>query len=362
MADRALKVGVIGVGFGMVHVPGFQAEGWDVVAVCSRTEDKVKRAAAEFEIPYTYTDYRALIARDDIDVVSIVTPVNLHYEITMAALSAGKSVLCEKPLAMNVKQAREMLEKAWESGLTAMVDHEPRFAPQRAYVKELLSQGYVGTPILVTQDLLYGPTEGLTPRLMTWQAWAHDGGGILAALGSHHVDNLRFWLGEFSSISGRLSTLHPQWIDSETGKVVMGDSDDTFSFSATLANGTIATMTASRAAPFGPGARIEVFGTDGMLSTPQHGFNAMPDGKVFGARFPDKEVKELPMPERFRPFDDPRDRRSLPFRLLLRELAKGVRTKTSPAPNFEDGYRCQQVLDAIRESSRFGRQVDIRKE
>ena len=128
---------------------------------------------------------------------------------------------------------------------------------------------------------------------------------------------------------------------------------------AAFAGGGDGTMTGSNAAPYGPGGRLELFGTDGYLFTPQPGVNPMPDGVVYGAKAGDGEVSELPMPERHHPFDDPTDRRSLPFRRLLREFRRGITEGTSLAPNFADGYRCQLVLDAIRESSQPGRWVEV---
>ena len=106
MGTGNVRVGVIGVGFGTaVQIPGFQDEGIEVVAVCSRRLERARKAAEDFNIPYYFDDYMELIVRDDIDAVSIVTPPALHYPITMAALAAGKHVLCEKPFALNAKEA-----------------------------------------------------------------------------------------------------------------------------------------------------------------------------------------------------------------------------------------------------------------
>ena len=118
-------------------------------------------------------------------------------------------------------------------------------------------------------------------------------------------------------------------------------------------------MHASSIAPFGGGAKIELFGTDGTLSSPQVGVNPPPDGVVLGAKVGHEVLKELPMPDRFQPFLDERDGRSLPFRLLVREFARGAHEGISPSPNFYDGFRCQQVLDAVLESSRTNYQVSI---
>ncbi|MBI2172260.1 MAG: Gfo/Idh/MocA family oxidoreductase [Chloroflexi bacterium] len=360
MTTSALRVGVIGVGFGStVHIPAFFSEGAQVVAVCARREERAEKAAHDFGVARAFTDYRQLLDMGDLDAVSIATPPANHYEMVMAALEAGKHVLCEKPFALDQGQAMEMAEKASRVGRTAMVAHEFRFAPGRAYVKELLSQGYVGRVQAVHMYLFRGPTERPT-RTAPLGAGAAEGGGFLGALGSHYIDCLRDWVGDVSRVCGGVFVHEPNRVDPATGQSATTDADDAFSFVATLAQGGWASMSASSRAPFGPGALLQVYGAEGTLQTPQTGVNPPSDGRVLGARFGEGQgVRELPMPERFRPFVDPRDDRLMAFRILLRHFMKGINEGNSPSPNFYDGYRCQQVLDAIRVSQSGAGWVDI---
>ena len=364
MTTSSLRIGVIGTGFGTnVHVPGFQSEGIQVVAVCARRRERAEKAAHDFGIPGVYTDYRQMLKEADLDAVSIATPPVSHYEMTMAALDAGKHVLCEKPFAMDQGQAREMWHKAQDSGLTAMITHEFRFAPARAYVKELLEQGYVGDIRNVHMTLFRGPTESQGPRPMAWGSQASQGGGFLGSLGSHYIDCLRDWSCEITRVCGGVFVHDPDRVDPESRQTVRADADEAFSFLATFKNGGWGSMSANSVAPFGPGARIEIYGSEGTLHTPQPGFNPPPDGVVLGARFGEgQEIRELPMPQRLRPFDDDRDHRLMAFRILVRRFLQGVAEGTSPAPNFYDGLRCQQVIDAVRQSSESGRWVDIPEE
>ncbi len=362
MSSNGLRVGVIGVGFGAtVQVPGFQSEGVDVVALCSQREERVQQAAAVLNVPHVYTDYLKLIERDDLDAVSIVTPPAFHHEMVMAALRAGKHVLCEKPFAMDAAQAKEMRDAARERGLTAMIAHEFRFSPQRAYVRDLLDEGYVGAVRMVSMEMLFGFASGRGPRPMAWGSQASMGGGLLGALGSHYIDALRHWCGELTGVGGKLVTLLPERVDEATGQSAVSDADDAFSLTASLAGGGIATLTASMALAVPQGVRLSVHGDRGALLTPQPGPNPPPEGIVYGAKA-GEAFAELPMPEHYLPFADARDLRLLPFRLLVREFAKGVQGGTSPSPNFDDGYRCQQVLDAVRESSATGRWVEVPRE
>lgn len=358
MAGQPLRVGVVGVGFGAtVHVPAFQSEGWEVRAISSRREDRVRKAAADLGVADALTDWRDLVARPDIDAVAVSTPPAAHLEIVTAALNAGKHVLCEKPFALSAAEAASMAALARERGLTAMVAHEFRHAPQRAQVRELLDQGAIGTPQIVSAELFLGRPAPATPPPTSWASRAAEGGGFLGALGSHYIDGLRHWFGDVASVTGTLLTLRPE--RTEGGAVVMADTDDSFSITLAFRNGVVATMVASSAVSPSQGARITVAGSDGVLVLTQRGPNPEPDGVVLAGKATDRALAPLEMPARFRPFEDDRDPRLVAFRLLVRDFETGIREGRSPSPNFEDGLKCQQVLDAVRESARTGRRVEI---
>src|SRR5690606_16381140 len=132
MTER-IRVGIIGVGWGaLVQAPAFQVvPEYELVAICSRTPDRVARAADRLGIAETSTDWREFVRRDDLDLVSICTPTVLHHEQTLAALAAGKHVLGEKPMALNQEQAEEMLQAADESRRAHAVCFEGRWSEAR---------------------------------------------------------------------------------------------------------------------------------------------------------------------------------------------------------------------------------------
>ncbi|MEZ4501118.1 MAG: Gfo/Idh/MocA family oxidoreductase [Dehalococcoidia bacterium] len=360
MTTDQLSVGVIGVGFGAtVHVPAFLSEGWRVPAVSSRREERAREAAAKLGIEDVHTDWRELVARPDIDAVAITTPPAAHREIAVAAVEAGKHVLCEKPFALSAAEAAAMRDAAATHGRTAMIAHEFRFAPQRSQIADLLAEGAIGAPELATVELLMGRPRGDTPAPMAWGAQASQGGGLLGALGSHFIDGLRHWFGDVEEVSARLVTRVPDRLDRESGSVVQADTDDTFALTLRFANGVVANMTASSMVAPGLGGRIVVTGSEGVLTATQRGPNPEPDGVVLLGKAGDRGLTELEMPERYRPIEDDRDHRLGAFRLLVREFERGIREGTSPAPSFEDGLACQQILDAARESSSTGRVVRI---
>jgi predicted dehydrogenase len=356
---QPLRIGVIGVGFGAtVHVPGFLSEGWAVPVVWSRRIERAREQAARLEVPEVAEDWREIVGRDDLDAVAVTTPPAAHYEIVAAALRAGKHVLCEKPFALNTNEARAMRDLAREHGRTAMVAHEFRFAPQRAQIKDLLDEGRIGTPELVSAELLMGRPRPDTPPPYTWASDRSQGGGLLGALGSHYIDGLRHWFGDVIEVSGRLATRTPERVAPD-GKAMLADTDDTFAVTLLFENGVVASMVASSQVAPSLGARITVAGSDGVLVATQRGPNPEPDGIVLAGRAGDRELAALPVDPKYVPIEDARDQRLAAFRLLVREFERGIREGSSPAPSFDDALACQEVLDAVRAASYSGRLVRL---
>jgi len=356
MVSGAIRIGVIGVGFGAkVQIPAFISEGFEVTAVCSRQKERAENAAQNLNIPNAYTDYRKMLEQNDLNAVSIVAPPNLHHEITIAALDAGKHVLCEKPFAMNQTEAKEMLEKGVETGLTTMVAHEFRFAPARAYVKALLEEGYIGDLQNASMSMFMrgGPPGGRGPGL-DWRQFYEYGGGQLGGLGSHYIDCLRDWFGEIKSITGGVF---------ENGDLVSNSedkADDAFGVLALFNGGGWASIAANFSAPLGSRVRIEINGSKGSLSTPHHGVNPPLDGIVLGAQFEKSdELNKLEIPGNFLLPSDDRDARIPMFRVLARKFREGIENGTSPHPNFVDGYQGQKIIDSIKEIESNARWSDI---
>ena len=346
----AVRIGVIGVGFGAtVHIPAFQSEGLEVVAVCAQHQERAEEAARRFGIPHAYTDYSELIDQAGLDAVSVATMPGLHYEMALAALDAGKHVLCEKPFTVHAGQAEGLVAKAETSGLAAMMAHEFRFAPQRAYTKHLIDGGYIGEPRHLSATLFMSfPQRPGGPRPPS-----AGSSGMLGALGSHYIDCMRDWFGDISSVAGRLFGAPPEGF-------TLADANNGFHFDAEFANGAWGAMACSFASPMGPGARWEIYGSEGSLHLAQSGPNPAPDGIVLGGRMGESDrLEELPVPREFHEFDDDRDDRMMPFRILVRRFVHAIETGESPAPNFYDGLQCQRAMDAIQESAITGSRMGV---
>jgi predicted dehydrogenase len=366
MADK-IRVGVIGSNFGaLVHIPAFKyMPDTEVVAVCSARQERAEQTAKQFGIPHNFTDYHKMLEMKDLDAVSIVSPGYLHYEMTKAALNAGKHVLCEKAFTATLNEAQELESLAKQKGLTGMIAHEFRFTPPRGYLKELVQGGYLGKVRNINVNLFLSMSRPGAPAMTSGQprpwSWAdegHKGGGMLFSLGSHFIDGLRDIVGDVVRASGKLYNTSPERIDS-SGKIRMSETDDSFNFNLQFANGAWCSMSASFAVGFGRNAGIEIYGSEGALFSPQTGPNPSPVGKVFGAKKGDSELKELLIPEHLKPPSAGGDERAYSMALLVSEFVRGIREHKSPSPSFTDGLRCVEVLDAIQRSNKEGRWVKI---
>src|SRR5687768_3437046 len=203
-----VRIGIIGAGFARTtQIPGFKnCEGAQVVAIASAHREHAEQVAREFDIPNVEDDWRGVVAREDVDLVSIVTPVVTHCEMTLAALDAGKAVLCEKPMAMNADEARRMLERAQEKGVLALIDHELRFLPGRIKTRELVHRGEIGG-VKHLQVIFRSESRANVDRPWNWWSDVKQGGGALGAIGSHLIDAGRWLLNtEVSEVLCDLAT------------------------------------------------------------------------------------------------------------------------------------------------------------
>src|SRR6267142_1689125 len=240
MADKTIRIGIVGAGFARTtQIPGFKnCDGARIVAISSAHREHAEEVAREFDIRSVEDDWRALVARDDIDLVSIVTPVVTHCEMTLAALERGKAVLCEKPMAMDAEEALRMTNKARDAGLLALIDHELRFLPGRLKLRELLRRGDIGK--VRHAKLTFGSDSRADPnRPWNWWSDKKQGGGALGAIGSHVVDGFRWLLdAEALAVSANLAT-HIRERKDESGTVREVTTDDEANLLLRFADGDL---------------------------------------------------------------------------------------------------------------------------
>ena len=345
-----LRVGVIGTGFGSeVQIPAFNANPRvEVVGIASGTPGKARRIADRFKIPHVFDDYRGLV-RADLDLVSITTPPYLHLPMTMAALDAGRHVLCEKPMALNVREAEEMLREAERREVVHAIDHELRFNPNRRKIRALIQDGAIGHPRHALIAVV-GPGRSDPSRPWTWWSDATKGGGILGALGSHQIDLFRFCLGEIDAACGTTETYIKERPDPQTGERRKVTSDDFSAFSARFQSGAVGTVLLSGVAAHQQGPRIEVWGEKGTIVLDQQ------ERLWAGQR--GQDLREVTEPETLEPSPGMEYAKlwGLSFIRLVEHLVGVILDgqPVEPAATFRDGLQVQRTMAAVRASAQRG--------
>ena len=364
MPSNGIRIGVVGVNYGaQVQIPGLLSEGYELVAVCASRKERADTAAATFGARHAFTDLAEMLRLPGLDAVSIVTPPHLHHDMGIMSLRAGKHVILEKPFAVNAAEAWDLLFEARKRpAQVAMIGHEFRFAPSRRLIKEMVAQGYLGTLNAGVVTLFTAGRPRVPGAPLPTYGPGSDlerGGGLHKGLGSHYIDCLRDWFGDITSVSGRLATNNPERLDPATGKTIMATADDAFTATLTFRSGGWATLAASGSTPFGPGAKFDLYGSGGTISTSHPGPNPTVEDIVLAGKVGGKAMARTLVPPHLEAPADGRDHRLPSWRTMTRVFADGVNKGISPEPNFLDGFRSQQVMDGLLESHRTGRTLSI---
>lgn len=302
-----VRVGIVGTGFGKrVHLPGYLATpGVTITAICSADLSRAEEAAGECGAPHAFDDYRKMVESDDVDLVSVATPPKLHAAITEAALRAGKHVLTEKPFAMNVDEAQQLVALATDADVVTAVVHEMRYIPARRHLRDLVASGFLGDVRAVMSTVFadYAVNPSMEPYYYGWVNVVAEGGGYLNSLLSHHIDLMRFTFGELHDVTGTVAQLLPERpeldfeyrdgdpIGPDTTTIGMRavDADDGATLTARLANGGLVTLGGSWVVHGGAGERLEAYGSEGTLR--------LEGGRVSGARAGETSFTEIPIPD-----------------------------------------------------------------
>lgn len=352
-----VRVGIIGSSFArtaylpaLAHTPGAE-----VVALSSARLERAREASREYGVPRAYDDWSRMFDEEELDLVCIATPPHLHAPMTHAALGAGAHVLCEKPMAMSRHEAGRMLAHAERLDRVHMVDHELRFNPNRLHAKKLIDSGYIGE---VRHVHLVNTTGGWADRssrgLDDWWSRVETGGGRLGANGSHQIDLIRWWFGEVRAVYGRLLTLVPERVDPDSGREWSASADDHAEFMLEMESGLRVSVFITGVAYHDFGNIVRIFGDDGTIVLRNVGpsMRSRDDELLVARRRADFEDLSQPDPEAELAGVGP-----LVWHAgvvaLLRELvgAVGRERPLSHGATFLDGLRCQQVIDAVRQSS-----------
>lgn len=354
--DRPIRVGIIGTGIGgSVHVPVFrEIEDAEIVAIGSRRLERAETLANKHGIDVSSDDFREIVERPDVDAVVVATPPYLHHPITIAALEAGKHVLCEKPMARNLAEARDMVNLTRTAGVVAAVNHEYRYMPARKHVKTMMDEGFIGTPHSASVVVFRSSLSDPHGRPFSWLMERDKAGGMLAASGSHYIDLLRWWFGDIKSVAGLTATMVPRRHLPDSSEMATVDADDNFSLMLRFQNGAIATIHVSATATSDAGEEITLSGADGMILL-------QGDGALWGSRAQDTGLFEIEIPRPFtRKLPEFAHVLARPTALLATDWIHAIRTGETPPdlPTFDDGARIQEIIDGVHRSSEQGRWID----
>jgi predicted dehydrogenase len=353
IASEPIRVGVIGTGFGAsLHLSALRDNpDFATVAICSRRPERARAAALDHGIPSHRTDFRELVRDDGIDAVIVASPPHLHHAMAIAALEAGKHVLCEKPMARNLAEARDMLRIAERVGTVAMINNQLRFLPARVRIRELIDEGYIGEPhaatVVVHRSSLNDPDD----RPWGWLMEQEKAGGMLGATGAHYLDTLRWWFGEVKAVAGAVSTMVRQRRLPDSSAMAKVDADDNFAVILRFASGALGTIHVTATAGHEGDEEITLSGSEGTLQIRQ--------GRLWGARRGEFSLSELPVPDRLSAGLVPGGHFLVqPTTLLLRAWASAIRERTPASPSFADGVKTQELIDGALRSSQQGRWID----
>ncbi|CAH1223500.1 Myo-inositol 2-dehydrogenase [Paenibacillus plantiphilus] len=380
-----VRVGMIGYKFmGKAHSNAYRALPMffsnvlrpELKAICGRDARGVEEARERFGWESAETDWRRLVARDDIDLIDISAPSDVHKEIAIAAAASGKHIFCEKPLALSLADSIEMLNAAEKAGVKHMVGFNYRFAPAVQLAKKLITEGRIGQIYhfrgQFLQDWIVDPEFPLVWRLQKEIA----GSGSHGDLGAHVIDMARYLIGEFQEVIGMSETfvkerplsLTTAGLQEQGGRSGLRGPvtvDDATLFLARFAGGTLGSIEATR---FAAGHRcthsFEINGSKGSL---KFDFERVNELQVYFTDDADdvQGFRRVLATDSAHAYSDawwpPGHALGYEhtFTHEVHELMMAIAENRQPCPSFEDGAACQAVLEAVDKSITERRWVAI---
>lgn len=345
-------------------------------AICGRNEAAVREAASQFSWQSWETDWRELVKRDDIDLIDINAPSDAHKEIAIEAAAHGKHLLCEKPLALTLSDAREMLQAAEEAGVKHMISFNYRFVPAVQLAKKLIDEGRLGRiyhfRAWFLQDWLTDPEFPLVWRLQKDIA----GSGAHGDLGAHLIDLAHYLLGDMTEVVGMNETFVKErpipsamtgLSASKSGDGAKGNVtvDDACLFMTKFADGALGSFEATR---YATGHRCtNAFEINGSKGSVKFDFERMNELQVYFTDDADdvqgfrRVLATDPAHAYMEAWWPPGHTIGYEHTFIheVYELMEALREDRMPVPNFHDGVKCQAVLEAVERSIAERRWVHI---
>jgi len=347
MANKGpVKVGVIGSQFqGDIHAWSIKAvpDAAEIVAVVSPTPGHAAELAKRYDIPRVFTDYKEMLLEDDIEMVTITAPNNLHAQMTIDIANAGKHVVCEKPLCMTLEEADEMIDTCKKQGVLLLYAEELFFTPKYVKAKEMADQGAFGKVYMVKQS-----EKHFGPHAPWFWDVEKSGGGVFMDMGCHGIAFCYWFLDrpEIKNVYCQMNTyVHADKTKGEDNSVCIIE----------FAGGAVGLIEDSWARRGGMEDRIEVYGEGGVTYADLHMGNALPTYSETGYGY---AVEKAPSTKgwTYPVFDE---LWNYGFPQEMRHFARCVRGKEEPQATGEDGRIVQEVLYAGYQSAGIGRKVEL---
>ena len=362
MPDK-VRVGVVGTSWyaDISHLARIKSHPRaELAAICGRDRSRAEEMAGKYDVPLIFADYREMIEKADLHALIVSVPDDLHYPMTMDALDAGLHVLCEKPLGLNVEQARAMYERAEAAGVKHMVSFTNRCAPWYRHLKQFVDEGYTGRPFHCNIRYLAG--YGRQDRYQ-WRFDRQHGTGILGDLGSHMIDLARWYVGDITQVSAHLGVYadHP----GPNGQA-SDPANDAVLLAIEFANGAHGTIQISAVALTGNRAMEQHIALHGQSGTLEVSSDFAAGVTMQGIRQGEERFQELAVPDEL--WGDV-NRNQPPIMQIVeactkqpigdRQFVDAILDDLPVTPSFHDGLKAQEVIDAAMQSHREGRWVAI---
>lgn len=368
---KELRIGLIGCGLmGRTHTNGYKRLGDFfpeleyrpvLKAVCSRSENKVREFAEQWGYESVETDWKAIIARDDIDAVDICTPNNMHSEIAIAAAKAGKMVLCEKPLARTLAEAQPMVDAIEKAGVKNMVWYNYRRIPAVTLAKQVIDSGKLGRIFHYRSNFLQDWTISEELPQGGEALWRLDsaaaGSGVTGDLLAHCIDTAMWLNGGIKDVSAMTETFVKERMHQETGQVQKVDIDDACVFHCHFENGTLGQFESTR---YARGHKalftFEINGEHASIRWDLHDMNRLEyfdhadDSLVRGWRSIHVSDSDQPYMDRWWiPGTSIGYEHS--FVHQVADFFKSLETGEPCAPTFKEAFETQKVCQAVLDSA-----------
>lgn len=342
-----LRIGLIGAGANtrLQHIPGFQGiDGVEITAVCNRSRESGQRIADEYGIPQVFADWRMLIESDDVDAICIGTWPYMHCPMTLAGLEAGKHVLTEARMCMNLAEARQMYAASQQTDQVAMIVPAPFYLSAEPLLLDKLHSGFFGDLLEIHFTGLSGGYDPDAP--LHWRQRRDLSGNNIMVMGIGN-ETVRRYAGHEKAVLAHGKTFTTERLDEETGKSAPADVPESLGIVAEMESGATAVYHLSSVARLGPSFSFAFYGTKGSFKmdagTPQT------PGGIWIAGEGDDEYQPFDIPEH------PRNGWQVEedFVAAIRDGRPVTHT------SFADGVKYMEFTEAVQISMAEGRRVEL---